>query len=196
MNGLEILVLGVAVGFGSLLAPGPVNVALIELGATHGRRSGIRAGLGVATGDVVLAAAAVGLFGLGAALPPAVFEVARVISLLTFAFMGTMLIIRPGAVEGVVVRITRPFLSMFAMTTLTPSAFGAWVALLGAMPFAGDLNALGVFAAGVLVASVLWHVCLGGVAGYFGTGLQSSVRSGLARFGGACMVAFALWAVL
>lgn len=196
MRGYELLLLGGFIGLLSLLPPGPVNVTLVEVGAAHGRRNGVRAGLGVASGEALLAAAAVALIAAGANLPGVVFTSVQLVSGLTLAMMGLALIAKPHVGAELAVRLSRPFTSMFAISVLTPSVFGAWLALLAAMPFADNSRELSIFCAGAIIASVLWHAFLGGAAGTIAPLLRPVVRIVVTRAGGVAMTTFGLWSVL
>ena len=157
-------VLGAAIGLVAVMTPGPVAVTIIDIGATRGRTSGLYAGLGVVGGDTIAALAALGFVIAGSSLPGAFFTMTQVVSVTVLVVVGAGLIGRPQAGHDLVSRIRRPFRSMFALTALTPSVFGAWMALFSAVPFAGDPAELSMFALGGLVASLGWHVTLGSAA--------------------------------
>jgi len=143
--------------------------------------------LGVASGDFVLAWMAVAIVGAGAALPPLAFAVGQGLAGATLIALGLAMLIQPGLVDGPIERIKRPGRTLFLITSLTPSALGAWIALLAAMPFANDTRQLGLFAAGVVVASLLWHPLLGAMASSLGARLGDAGHARLSRAGGVFM---------
>lgn len=177
LSTFELLLLGMGIGLVTLIPPGPVTLTLIELGTARGRRTGVRAGFAVAAGDVLVGFAAVATLALTTSLPPAALAVFQGASVMILVGLGLTLVFRPAAVQAAAASIVHPARSMFAICTLTPSVFGAWVALLGAMPFARNTRALVVFTCGVIAASMLWHLALGGAAGTLGSRLTPAAGS-------------------
>ncbi|MEM9133937.1 MAG: LysE family transporter [Actinomycetota bacterium] len=192
----SILFLGFAIGLISIIPPGPVSLALIEVGATHGRRHGARGGIGVAVGEVVTAALAATVVVVGAGLPASVFAALQVVSSMLILAMGAVLIGRPGAVHAAAVEVRRPGRTLFLITVFTPTVFGAWVAILGALPFAGHATSLAVFVVGGAVASFGWHLLLGSAAGDLGTRLSADALTTATRIGGVGLVAFGLFTLV
>jgi len=186
---MNLVILGVGIGLLTLLPPGPVTLALVQVGARHGRGYALRGAVGIASGDMVLGAAAVAIVGLGAAMPARAFVAAQVLAAALLLGLGALLLARPAMAAASVDRIRRPGRAMFLLTSFTPTALGAWVALLAAMPFAGDPRELGLFALGVIVASWLWHPLLGTVASALGDRLDDRGQVRLSRTGGLIMAA-------
>ena len=100
---------------------------------------------------------------------------------------------RPAVAQAMASAAPHPARSLFALCTLTPSVFGSWIALLGAMPFAASTPALATFTSGVILASVIWHLGLGTTAGVLGSRLTPGHRASMSRVGGVVMLGFALW---
>jgi len=84
-------------------------------------------------------------------------------------------------------RIERPARALFLLTSLTPTALGAWIALLAAMPFASDVAQLSRFAFGVVISSFLWHPVLGALASTLSNRLGKRGHLRMSRFGGLSM---------
>lgn len=189
----SILLLGFAIGLISIIPPGPVSLALIEVGATHGRRDGARGGLGVAVGEVAMAVLAAAVVVAGTGLPASVFATLQVVSSVLIVAMGALLVGRPGAVHAAAVEVRRPGRTLFLITVFTPTVFGAWVAILGALPFAGHASSLAVFIVGGAVASFGWHLLLGSAAGDLGARLSPTTLLTATRIGGVGLVAFGVF---
>lgn len=189
----ETLLLGAGVGLIAVLAPGPVTLALVEIGASRGRRSGARAGLGVAGAELVVSSLALILVLAGAGLPGSALDATQLVSSIFLMTIGAGLLARPGLSRSLVGHFVKPFRSMFAITALNPSVFGAWVALFVAMPFSQDVGRLILFAIGGVSVSVLWHITLGTAAASLSTALSDRNRAGLGRVGGLAMLTFAGW---
>jgi threonine/homoserine/homoserine lactone efflux protein len=187
------LLLGVSIGLVAVMSPGPVTIALVEVGASRGRASGLRAGLGVAGGEVVVCVLALAVVVAGAVLPRSLFTATQLVSSFLLLAIGAGLLIRPTIGHELVKRMGNPFRSMFALTALTPSVLGAWIAIFAAMPFADDPTRLAVFGTGGLVVSFVYHISLGGAAGIMGSALTDERRLVLARVGGMAMCGFATW---
>lgn len=192
----EALLLGLVVGLLAVASPGPVTLALVEIGSSSGRGPGLRAGAGVAGADVLMSSLALLLVVAGAGLPSSILSGTSLLSSLFLVTVGVGLLTRPALGRSLVNQLAHPFRTMFATTALNPSVFGAWVAIFTAMPFNHDATRLLVFAAAGIVVSVFWHIGLGGASGTLGAALTDDRRSGLARCGGVAMLAFAAWTFL
>lgn len=193
---INSFVLGTAIGLLAVIIPGPVSVALVDLGVSRGRTSGVHAGLGVAGGDFFASIFALAIVGLGTTLPSAFFTATQAFSTVVLVVIGVGLLGRPDLGQEMVGRIKNPFRSMLTITALAPSVFGAWVALFSAMPFAQDLPRLAAFACGGVTSSVVWHLVLGGAAGSMSSAITAARRITFARLGGVSMLGFAAWTVL
>jgi threonine/homoserine/homoserine lactone efflux protein len=184
---MNIVLLGIGIGFLTLLPPGPVSLTLVQVGARLGHRPALRGAFGIAGGDSVLALVAVGIVGLGAALPQSVFSTAQVVAAALLILIGAALLVKPDVAASSIDRIQRPGRTLFLLTSFTPTALGAWIALLAAMPFAADTARLGLFAVGVVIASCLWHPALGALASTLGARLSDRGQERLAQSGGVTM---------
>ena len=184
-----VLVLGFALGFLFVIPPGPLAVTLVEVGVSQGRVAGARSGFGIAAGDLAVGSAAGLVVVSGGALPAGAFETVQVVSAIVLIALGVTMLLRPAAVEAVAGAIQRPARAFFALTVLTPTVFGAWIAIIAALPFADDLTAIGTFVIGAGIASALYHVALGSAAGEFGRHLSGVVMTRIARTGGVLFAA-------
>lgn len=169
------------------MPPGPVTVALVHLASASGRQPALRGALGIATGDLVLAAPAVAIVVAGTALPDRVFTAMQTVSALALVMIGALMLLAPAVAESTMENVRRPGRTMFLITALTPTVLAAWVAMLGAMPFADDATHLMLFALGVVLASFLWHPFLGMTAARAGRALSGATRHRLSRIGGSLL---------
>ena len=134
-----ILFLGFGLGLLFVIPPGPIAVTLVEVGVNQGRSAGARSGMGIAAGDTVSGGLAGVTVASGGMLPTAVFDGVQITSAIVLIGLGAIMIGRPGTVESMAAAITRPARTFFFLTALTPTVFGAWLAILAAMPFAHHL---------------------------------------------------------
>lgn len=192
----EALLLGLGMGLLAVMSPGPVTLALVEIGSSRGRGPGLRAGVGVAGADLLMSSLALALVLAGSGLPPTILSGAQILSSIFLITVGVGLLTRPDLGRSLVGQLTHPCRSMFTTTALNPAVFGAWVAIFTAMPFNQDADRLLIFGGGGIVVSVLWHIGLGGAAGSLGAALTDGRRTSLARVGGIAMLAFATWTML
>ena len=184
---MNIVLLGLGIGMLSLIAPGPVNLSLIQIGARRGRRPALQGAVGVLGGDSLLGAVAVLLIAAGSALPATAFSAAQVGAAALLVLLGMALALRPAAVATSIDRMQRPMRAFFLLTSLTPTALAGWVTMLAAMPFASDIAQLAMFTLGVLIASSIWHPVLGVASSAVGARLSESGQLVLSRAGGAAM---------
>ncbi|MFT4596205.1 MAG: threonine/homoserine/homoserine lactone efflux protein [Paracrocinitomix sp.] len=189
---MNIVFLGVGVGLLSLVAPGPVNLTLVQFGACKGRQPALRGAVGVIGGDSLLGFTSVLILGVGAALPARVFSATQLAAAGLLVGLGALLAARPSAVSTSVERMHRPTRAFFLLTSLTPTALGGWIAMLAAMPFANDVAQLGLFTCGVLIASGVWHPLLGLAASALGARLTEYGQVRLAQISGLAMAALGL----
>ena len=192
---ISILLLGFALGFVFVVPPGPLAVTLVEVGVNQGRGAGARSGFGIAAGDLAVGSAAGLVVVSGGVLPAGLFDAVRVVSAGVLIALGIAMIVRPAAVESLAAAIQRPARAFFWLTVLTPTVFGAWIAIIAALPFADDVSAIGTFVIGAALASALYHVALGSAAGEFGRHLRSSVMTRVAQTGGVVFAALGVMAL-
>lgn len=193
---MELLLLGFGVGLVAILPPGPVTLSLINVSASHGRTSGARGAVGVASGDVVVATLAALVVLAGGAIPTWIFSTAQLASSVVLISLGLALFVRPGLCHALSESILHPGRTFFALTTLTPTVFGAWLALIAAMPFATDPTSVATFVAGAGAASLGFHLLLGTTAGGLGQRLSAAKLVAASRFGGLAMLTFGAWTLL
>lgn len=192
---LQVITLGFVIGLVAVLPPGPISLSLVEVSMSHGKHGGARGGLGIATGDIVMASAAGIVVLAGGAVPPWLFTFTQWLSTGVLVLIGGALLVRPGLCRALSRSIVHPGRTFFTLTALTPSVFGAWLAVIAAMPFAGEANSIAAFVAGMGVASTTYHVVLGATAGGFGDRISPRTAARLSRVGGAAMLVLAAWAV-
>lgn len=193
---LQTLILGFGVGLVAVLPPGPVALSLIEVGVQQGRRGAAWGAVGIAGGDSVVATLAAILVVLGGTLPAAFFDGAQLVSAFVVFVPGALLVLRPTVTQGIARSISRPGRTFFLLTALTPSVFGAWLAILAATPFATEPRAVALFLSGAMVASFGYHLVLGAGAGGIGHRVAPQTLLVISRVGGLCMIGFGVWAVL
>lgn len=186
---MNIVLLGAAIGLVGLLSPGPVNLALVQVGARRGRHTALQGAAGIMGGDSLLGLVAIGIVGIGAALPGHIFTAGQMAAALLLAILGMGLVVRPDVITASLDRMQRPGRAFFLLTSCTPTTLGSWIAMLAAMPFAADIGQLGLFTVGVLLASYIWHPALGIASAKLGDRLNDDAQRRLSRFGGTAMVA-------
>ncbi len=189
---MTTLLLGLLLGFVTVVPLGPMSLSIIGVGLTQGRTAGSQAGLGVVGGDAITASAAVALVGLGARLPAGAFAFLRYCSLAVLAAFGVAMIIGSNRFQAAAGGLRRPGRVLMAATVLSPLTFGSWIAMFMAMPFAQSPSRLGLFATGVMLSSLCWHPLLGAGAGLVGTRVNEGALTVVARLGGLALVALAL----
>ncbi len=187
----ELALLGFTVALVVLMPPGPVAMALIEVGVAQGRSAGARGALGIASGDIVASSAAAAALAAGAALPPLLFSGLRIGSAVLFATFGLLLVVKPGTIESAASTVRRPGRTFFAITSATPTVFAAWFGLLGTLPFIGDIRSVVAFLIGGVMASAMWHLTVGVTAAQLSGLLSHKILQTATRFGGAAMLALA-----
>lgn len=188
------VLLGIAVGFASIVPPGPVTMTLLQLGSRHGRTPALRGALGIAFGDLTVVWFAIAIVAAGSTLPPAAFLATQLLAAALLVGLGLAMLARPSVCAAVVDRIERPGRAFFLITSLTPTVLGAWIALLAAMPFADDLAMLVRFALGAVSASFLWHPVLAIVASRIGPE-RPRTQQLLSRTGGLVMMSMGVVAI-
>ncbi len=193
---MEMILLGMVFGVLTVAMPGPISVSLVQVATMQGRTSGLRAGIGITGGDVLLSIGALSLvLSAGTVLPDRVFGA---LQLTTAAFLlgfGVLLLTRPVLVQERSAEVSHPLRSFLVLTTLMPTAFGSWVATLSAMPFADDRASLTSFAVGIVVVSALWHPAIGSFAGVVGPRLTPRALRVGTRVGGLATISLGLWSL-
>ena len=193
---MEMILLGMVFGVLTVAMPGPISVSLVQVATMQGRSSGLRAGIGITGGDVLLSIGALSLvLSAGTVLPERIFSL---LQLTTAAFLlgfGLLLLTRPVLVQERSAEVTHPLRSFLIFTTLMPTAFGSWVATLSAMPFASDRASLTAFAVGIVAVSALWHPAIGAFAGVIGPRLTPRTLRLGTRVGGLATIGLGVWSL-
>ncbi|MFW2381629.1 MAG: LysE family translocator [Acidimicrobiales bacterium] len=193
---MQLVLLGITFGMLTVAMPGPISVSLVQVASRQGRRSGARAALGVAGGDVVLSIVAVTCVSAGAVLSEQAFAAVQVVSAVFLVAFGLLLLGRPVIVEERATYVTRPLRTFLTLTTLMPTALGSWLALLAAMPFADHRASLAAFALGVVLVSLVWHPVVGLSAGSLGPRLRPAALRLGTRAGGIATIGTGVWAMV
>ncbi len=191
---MNFLALGLVLGIASVSAPGPITLGLIHITSSQGRARGSQAGLGIAGGDLAMMTAALAVIAAGGSLPPAVFTTIQLISITYLFFVGSALLLRPSACADLAGNIRKPAKAFFLATTLNPSVFGTWLAVLIAMPFSNNMNQLMLFATGASLASLVWFQILSNGVGTFSNHLSDKTMIALGRAGGIFTLGLGIWA--
>ncbi|URM90637.1 LysE family transporter [Streptomyces sp. MRC013] len=181
---ISALVAGAVAGFGIALPVGAVGVYLVAVTARSSLRTGVCAGLGVATADGVYALiATVG----GSVLTPLLEPVAvplrwtSALLLIGLALRGAVITVgryrrrhaAGGEVEGGALRPGRAYLTFLGITLMNPLTVVYFTALVlggGTDGRPGGLEAAS-FAAAAFVASAGWQVLLAGGGALLGRAL-------------------------
>ena len=163
---------------------GAVSLLLVETALTGGPRAGIAAGMGVATVDLMFAAAAVAVGSVaGVVLSEHETEIRMVAA-------ATLVVI---AVHGLVAMRRGPdrdadpapmdagshYARFFAITLVNPLTIASFAAVATSLPL-DDAGAAIAFAAGVGAASASWHLLLTAAAGHAGRWITPRIQRGLA----------------
>ncbi len=186
-----ILIAGIVVGLASVMPLGPMSMTIIGVATQQGRIAGAHAAAGVVAGDLFAASAAVALALAGSRLPAGMFVGLQMAAVAVLVVVGLLLIIRTERLSLLANDIERPGSVLFTLTALSPITVGSWLAILLASPFVANPAQLGLFVAGIIVASGVWHPILAMGAASVGPRLSQPLLFRLARLGGACMIGLA-----
>lgn len=193
--GMYFIALGLLLGSAAVASPGPLSLGLIQVAVSQGRGSGRWAGFGISSGDIAMLGGAIAVISAGASMPASVFMAIQIISISYLGFVGLTLVAKPAACAELAANIRRPGKTFFWATTLNPSVFGSWLAVLLAMPFSDDLSKLALFGVGAGFASLAWFQVLGSGAGAFSNRMSPRVVAWLSRAGGIGTLALGAWAL-
>jgi threonine/homoserine/homoserine lactone efflux protein len=197
MDPTAALIAGLAAGLAIAMQFGAVSLLLVETALLRGTRTGVAAGMGVATVDLLFAAAAAAAgAAAGAVLAEHEPEV-RLVAAATLAGIALhgLLSLRsapPGAVEdpAAAAGLRVHYLRFFAITLVNPLTIASFAAVAASLPL-GAPGAAAAFAAGVGVASAAWHLMLSVAAGHAGRWVTPRIRTGLAVGGRVAILGFA-----
>ncbi len=192
---MYFIALGLLLGTISVASPGPLSLGLIQVAASQGRGSGRWAGLGISGGDIAMLGGALAVISAGATMPPFVFLAIQIISIGYLGFVGATLMAKPAECAQLAASIRRPARAFFWATTLNPSVFGTWLAVLLAMPFSDSISQLSLFGLGASFASLAWFQALGAGAGALAGRMSPRVVTALGRAGGIGTLALGAWAL-
>lgn len=167
---------------------GAVSLLLVETSVARGPRIGLAAGLGVATVDLLFAAAAAVAGGTAGVLLSEHETEIRLVAAATLAAI---------AVHGLATLRSAPagpadarggagnagarshYARFFAITAVNPLTIASFAAVATSLPL-GHPTAVIAFTAGVGAASAGWHVLLTAAAGHAGRWITPRIERGLA----------------
>ena len=198
MDPSAALLAGLAAGLAIAMQVGAVSLLLVEAAVVGGPRTGVAAGMGVATADLGFAwVAAVAGAAAGAALAghEGEIRVFAAIVVAAIAVHGLVAIARERTAARAVPdepsgRPAAEYARFLAITAANPLTIASFAALAAALSLDGPAAAV-AFAAGVGVASAAWHVALTLVAGHAGRWMTPRLRRGLAIGGRVAVLAIA-----
>lgn len=174
-----------AAGLVIAMQVGAVSLLLVETAVVRGTRIGVAAGMGVATVDLLFAAAAAAAGATaGAMLAEHELEIRLVAAatLAAIALHGLLALRRepseaaenPAGTDGPRAHYVR----FFAITLVNPLTIASFAAVATSLPL-GAPSTAAAFAAGVGVASAGWHLLLTVAAGHAGRWITPRIRMGL-----------------
>ena len=192
------LIAGLAAGLAIAMQVGVVSLLVVESAVVRGPRTGVAAGLGVATADLGFAViAVVAGAAAGAALAGHEGEI-RVFAALVVAAIalhGLLAIARDRSTARSVAgdpggRPAAEYARFLAITAANPLTIASFAAVAAALSLEGPVAAV-AFAAGVGVASAGWHLVLALAAAHAGRWMTPRIRHGLAIAGRVAVLAIA-----
>ena len=165
---------------------GAVSLLLVETAVAGGPRAGIAAGMGVATVDLLFAAAAAVAGATAGAVLAAHETELRLVAAATLAGIAVHGLIglrrRTAAKSDEALRDEPPgahYARFFAITLLNPLTIASFAAVAASLPLDDPTAAL-AFAAGVGAASAGWHLVLTAAAGHAGRWITPRIQRALA----------------
>jgi threonine/homoserine/homoserine lactone efflux protein len=191
MDPSAALVAGLVAGLAIAMQVGAVSLLLIEAAVTGGPRTGLAAGMGVATADfgyAAVAAAAGGAVGAVLSSHETEIRVAAAAVLVAIALHGLARLREEPDAAPVVPG--RPYLRFLAITGANPLTIASFAAVAAGLSLEG-WEAAAAFTAGVGAASAGWHVALSVAAGHAGRWVTPRVRRALAIAGRVVVLAIA-----
>ena len=199
MDPSAALLAGLVAGLAIAVQVGAVSLLLIEASIASGPRAGVAAGMGVATADftfAVVAAAAGGAAGAALAGHERAIRIVAGATLAAIAVHGLAGLARSRAAGGAEPDGPEPpsgrghYARFLAITAVNPLTIASFAAVAAALSLDGVLAAA-AFAAGVGLASGVWHLALPLAAGHAGRWMTPRVRRGLAVGGRLAVLAIA-----
>jgi threonine/homoserine/homoserine lactone efflux protein len=167
---------------------GAVSLLLVETAVAGGPRIGIAAGLGVATVDLMFAAAAAvagGTAGVVLAEHETEIRLVAAATLVAIALHG-LATLKGGAArpadagdELAGAGARSHYVRFFAITSVNPLTIASFAAVATSLPL-GHPSAVIAFTAGVGAASAGWHLLLTAAAGHAGRWITPRIQRGLA----------------
>jgi threonine/homoserine/homoserine lactone efflux protein len=199
MDPSAALLAGLAAGLAIAMQVGAVSLLLVDAAVVSGPRVGVAAGIGVATADLafaVIAAAAGGAAGAALASHEGEIRVIAAIVVAAIAIHGLIGLAKEGTAEPGVLEAAgggtprAHFARFLAITAANPLTIASFAAVAAALSLDGPAAAA-AFAAGVGLASTVWHVLLTVAAGHAGRWMTPRVRRGFAIGGRVAVLAIA-----
>ena len=192
------LIAGLAAGLVIAMQVGAVSLMLVETSVSRGMRVGVASGLGVATVDMLFAAAAAAAGGTAGTLLSAHEGEIRIVAAATLAGIALYGLATTWAKRAKTDAAAaspaprdaraRPiagaggprahYVRFFAITSINPLTIASFAAVATSLP-PGDAAAAVAFAAGAGAASGGWHLLLTTTAGHAGRWITQRVQRGL-----------------
>ena len=204
MDPASALLAGLTAGLLIAVQVGPVSLLIVETSVRRGPRTGVAAGLGVATADLAvaaIAAAAGGAAGAALARHETEIHVVAALALAAIALTGLAGALRGDDGEAADVAAggtpRAHYARCLAITIANPLTIASFAAVAAALSLGGPFAAV-AFTAGVGAASAAWHLVLGGAAGHAGRWMTRRGRRALmigGRLGVLALAAHMVFAV-
>jgi threonine/homoserine/homoserine lactone efflux protein len=195
MDASAALLAGLVAGLAIAMQVGAVSVLLVEMAVVGGPRLGAAAGMGVATTDLAFAVVAAVTGGVAGALLSSHEAEIRIVAAAVLAAIALHGLLRGVAAEPAAGHarergIRGQYVRFLAITAANPLTIASFAAVAAAVSLDGPFAAA-AFAAGVGVASAVWHVALSLAAGHAGRWMTPRIRRGLAVAGRLAVLAMA-----
>lgn len=195
---LQAAIAGALAGYAIAIPVGAIAVLIIHIGLTQGLRSGLAAGAGSATADLIYAsiAALAGLW-VNSIIGPLEGPLRIVGGAILIVFGIRGLVVLRSARETVAPMTARDearrphhrtYLAMLGLTLLNPATVIYFTALTVGLPFLGDAGERLVFAAAAGAASLSWQWLLAIIGAVLGRGGGHRVRRITAAVGNGVII--------
>ena len=205
MNSSEALGAGLLAGIAIAMQFGAVSALLVETAVRAGPRSGVAAGMGVASVDMTYAAAAVVAGGAARSVLAGHQLELKAVAAVILAIVGTRGLL--GLMRGSPARpagppeageVVRPFASplvhyarFVALTAINPLTVVYFATVAASLSLAGFVTRI-AFVIGAGAASGLWHLMLSLIAGHAGKRLTPRIQRAVSIGGRLAVVGMAI----
>jgi threonine/homoserine/homoserine lactone efflux protein len=195
----EAALAGAIAGYAIAIPVGAIAVLIIHAAVTHGLRTGLAAGAGAASADLVYATIAVIVGGAAAALiagiqaPLQIVAGFFLIGLAVRGFVGLRSAHDPSSAASARSASHshgRTYLTFLGLTPLNPVTVTYFAALVVGLPNLGGAAERAAFAVAVFVASVSWQSILAVFGAAVGRGSSHRIRLATAIVGNTIVLGF------